>query len=297
MTYWLTVATFSLIYGSLAISYNICVGYVGLLSIAHAAFFSIGAYAYGIIGFQTGDGALFPVAALAGILVAVAIATALGWVFTMLDEHYVIIGTFALQIIFTSLLLNLDVITGGIQGIAGIPWPEIGPWAIDTVNDRLIFAVLLVILTLGYAVWILKSPIGLRTRAARENPVAASSTGISVRRLQVIMFASGAGFAALAGSVYAGVIGFIDPTTFTLHVSITMLSMVVIGGLGNPYGALVGGIVIATLPALVQEFDIGASSASAIQQILFGLIMILMIILRPSGLFPENRLVRIPQGK
>jgi branched-chain amino acid transport system permease protein len=146
------------------------------------------------------------------------------------------------------------------------------------------------------AVLLLYSPLGMRARATREEPTAATAIGINVRRLQVSLFAIGAALASVAGSVYAGTIGFIDPTTFTLHSSILILSMVVVGGIGNPFGVFIGGVVIASLPAFVQEFDIGAVYAAALQQMLFGFIMVVMVIVRPSGLFPETLLRRAPEN-
>lgn len=296
MTYWLTVATFSLIYGSLAVSYNLSVGYIGLLSIAHAAFFSIGAYVYGYIAAGQGDGSVFLLSAVAGAIASAAVAAGLGAIVTMLSSHYVMIGTFALQMIFTSLIINLTGITGGVVGLAGIPAPVI--FSVEFSSSVLAFALAagLALATFTVASVLLYSPFGLRARATREDPVAASAIGINVRRLQIAFFSIGAALASVAGSVYAGTIGFIDPSIFTLHASVLILSMVVVGGIGNPLGVFLGGITIATLPAIVQEFDIGAVYAAPLQQMLFGMIMIVMVVVRPSGLFPETLLRRTSEA-
>jgi branched-chain amino acid transport system permease protein len=295
MAYWITVLTFALIFGSLAVSYNISVGYVGMLSIAHAAFFSIGAYVYGYLGTVVGDGSWFVIAVLLAMLIAAAVSIVVGVVITLLPEQFVIMGTFALQVIFTTLLINLASITRGVQGIAGIPSPEIGPLAFDTRNASLALAAALAVFTLGLAWALLKSNIGLRSRAVRDDPLAAQSMGISVRTVQVGFFAIGAMLAALAGTIYAGVIGYIDPSTFTIEASVQLLSMVVIGGIGNPLGAMLGGIVISILPPLLIEFNVGESSAAAIQQVLFGVVMIAVIMLRPRGLLPERLIARKKQ--
>ncbi len=296
MAYWITVITFALIFGSLAVSYNISVGYVGMLSIAHAAFFSIGAYVYAYLGTAVGDGSWFVVSVLAAMAIAAAIAVAVGVIITLLPEQFVIMGTFALQVIFTTLLINMASITRGVQGIAGVPAPQIGPLVFDGRNSALILAAVLAAFTLGLAWALLKSNIGLRSRAVRDDALAAQSMGISVRTVQVGFFAIGAMLAALAGTIYAGVIGYIDPSTFTIETSVQLLSMVVIGGIGNPFGAMLGGIVISVLPALMIEFEIGESSAAAIQQVLFGAVMILVIMLRPRGLLPEGLIARKKQA-
>lgn len=288
MAYWITVFTFALIFGSLAVSYNISVGYVGMLSIAHAAFFSIGAYVYGYLGTAVGDGSWFVPAVLIAVLMAMAISIAVGAIITLLPEQFVIMGTFALQVIFTTLLINLASVTKGVQGIAGIPAPEIGPLVLEGRNASLLLAATLAAFTLGLALALLRSNIGLRSRAVRDDALAAQSIGISVRTVQVGFFAIGAALAALAGTIYASVIGYIDPSTFTIETSVQLLSMVVIGGIGNPVGAMLGGIGIALLPPMLIELDVGESSAAAIQQVLFGVVMILVIMLRPSGLLPER---------
>lgn len=296
MAYWITVLTFALIFGSLAVSYNISVGYVGMLSIAHAAFFSIGAYVYGYLGTVVGDGSWFVPAVLIAVLMAMAISIVVGAVITLLPEQFVIMGTFALQVIFTTLLINLVSITKGVQGIAGIPAPQIGPLVFEGRNASLLLATALAAFTLGLALALLKSNIGLRSRAVRDDALAAQSIGISVRTVQVGFFAIGAALAALAGAVYAGVIGYIDPSTFTIETSVQLLSMVVIGGIGNPVGAMLGGIGISLLPPVLIELAVGESSAAAIQQVLFGVVMILVIMLRPSGLLPERSIARKKQA-
>jgi len=295
VAYWITVITFALIFGSLAVSYNISVGYVGMLSIAHAAFFSVGAYVYGYLGTVVGDGSWFIVAVVLAMAIAAAISIVVGMVITLLPEQFVIMGTFALQVIFTTLLINLASITKGVQGISGIPSPQIGPLAFDTRELSLLLAALLAVFTLALARVLLKSNIGLRSRAVRDDALAAQSMGISVRMVQVGFFAIGAMLAALAGTIYAGVIGYIDPSSFTIETSVQLLSMVVIGGIGNPFGAMLGGIVISVLPALLIEFEVGESSAAAIQQVLFGVVMILVIMVRPRGLLPEGLIARKKQ--
>lgn len=291
MEYWITVLTFALIFASLSVSYNISVGYVGMLSIAHAAFFSVGAYTYGYLGTKLGGGELFLPAVGLAVLIALAISITIGAIITLLPENFVVMGTFALQVIFTTLLINTTAITNGVQGLAGIPAPIIGPFEFDSRIDTFILTAILAVGSLLIALAILRSNVGLRARAVREEPAAALSLGVPVRLIQVSFFAVGASLAAVAGCVYAGVIGFIDPSSFTIHTSVQLLAMVVIGGMGNPYGALAGGFVISVLPALLIEANIGESAAAALQQILFGAVMILVIMLRPSGMFPEGKIV------
>lgn len=292
MEYWIAVLTFALIFASLSVSYNISVGYVGMLSLGHAAFFSVGAYTYGYLGTKFGGGELFLPSVALAVVISLTIAIAVGAIITLLPEQFVVMGTFALQVIFTTLLVNTSAITNGVQGLAGIPAPIIGPFEFVSRTGTFLLTAALALGSLLVAWLVLNSNVGLRARAVREEPAAALSLGVPVRLIQVSFFAVGAALAAIAGCVYAGVIGFIDPSSFTIHTSIQLLAMVVIGGMGNPLGAMAGGLLISILPALLIEMDIGESAAAGIQQILFGAVMILVIMLRPSGMFPERTIAK-----
>ena len=208
MEYLITVLTFALIFASLSMSYNISVGYVGMLSMAHAAFFSIGAYTYGYLGTKLGGGEFFLPAVGLAVLIALAISITIGAIITLLPENFVVMGTFALQVIFTTLLINTTAITNGVQGLAGIPAPIIGPFEFDSRTDSLIIAAILALASLLIALAILRSNVGLRARAVREEPAAALSLGVPVRLIQVSFFAVGASLAATsAGASAASITG------------------------------------------------------------------------------------------
>jgi len=289
--YVLTLITFALLFGSLAVAYNLSVGLVGLLSISHAAFFSIGAYAYGVLGESMGGDGFLPACGL-GMLIAAVIAVTLGVLLIVLPEQYVILGTFALQVTFTTLLTNWIDVTNGVQGMAGIPPIRLLGWEAQSGLAKLGLTVVFAAGTLVLSWLVLASRLGFIARAARDEPAAAAAIGIAVRRTRVGFFVLGACLASVAGAIYAGVIGYIDPSSFTVEVSIQFLSMVVVGGLGSPLGAFVGGIMISLLPPVLQEFSLELNAAAAIQQVVFGALMVAMIVFRPGGLLPERRLVR-----
>lgn len=295
--YVLTLLTFALVFGALAVSYNLSVGFVGLLSVSHAAFFAVGAYAYGILATAADTGSVFPLALGVGGLVAALIAVTLGLLLIALPEQYVIIGTFALQVTFTTVLMNWSDLTAGVQGITGIPGAVILRQPFESGAAKLVLAAALAVFSLGVAWAILHSRLGIVARAARDEPDAAAAIGIAVRPVRVCLFTMGAVLASAAGAVYASVIGYIDPSSFTIETSIQVLSMVVIGGAGSPVGAFIGGVVIALLPAALQELSLATNAAAAIQQIVFGVAMVVMIVFRPSGLFPERRLLEGPATK
>jgi branched-chain amino acid transport system permease protein len=127
----------------------------------------------------------------------------------------------------------------------------------------------------------------------RDDPVAAEGLGVSTKKVSILFFSLSAGLAGIAGGVFAGIVLYVDPTSFTLETSILVLSMIAIGGLGNPYGVLLGGLVISFLPQLLRQLDLASGSAASLQQIIYGLALIVIMIVRPVGLLREQPVVRI----
>lgn len=293
MIYWLTVLAFAGVYASLAISYNMVAGYVGMLSMAHAVFFGIGAYTYAIIGTKIStSGESFLPAVLVGMVLAVVVACLLGALFLWLPPEYVIVVTLSVQVALTSVLLALGDLTGGAYGIPGIPMPTVAGFVFGDAYTNLLLVGILVAVTLAVAVFVRRPPLGLAARASRDDPVAAAACGIRPRAVLLYYFALAGALAAAAGAVFAGISVYVDPHSFTIDVSILVLSMVAIGGLGNPYGALIGGFAIALLPQLLDQMHLSSGVAAPLQQILYGLALVLVVIVRPAGLFPERQVER-----
>lgn len=293
MTYWITVATLALVYGSLALSYNMAVGYVGMLSMTHAAFFGIGAYSYALLGTSAATGAVFLPALMVGFGLAAGGGLLLGTLIMWLPREYVVLVTFSVQLIMTALMVTMTGLTGGPVGVPAVPFPEIGGWVVDNVEEGLVLATALVLLTLVVSVVAARYPLGLSARMVRDDPVAAEGLGVSTKKVSILFFSLSAGLAGVAGGVFAGIVLYVDPTSFTLETSILVLSMIAIGGLGNPYGVLLGGVVISFLPQLLRQLDLASGSAASLQQIIYGLALIVIMIVRPVGLLREQPVVRI----
>lgn len=298
MDYWMTVLTFAAIYAGLALACNIAVGYVGMLSIAFAALFGVGAYTYALVSTKLWtDGNLFLLAVVGAFAVTALVGVFLCIFMLWLPVEYVVLITFAVQLIATQLLFVASGITNGALGIAGIPIPKILGWEVDTVSDQFVLAVAMLAIVLAVSSFALRPSLGLRARAVRDDPVAAEGLGISVKLTSAVFFALSAGLAGVAGAVYAAVTMYVDPVSFTIHVSVLVLSMVVLGGLGNPYGAVLGALVISLLPQLLRQLSLDSGSAAVLQQIIYGFALIIIMIVRPVGLMPERTVLSAPRER
>lgn len=282
MNYFFYVISLVAIYGILTVSLNLVVGYTAILSVAHAAFMGIGAYAAALL--LTGWGfnffATLPVAmAVAGLVSGILAVSTL-----RLKGDYYIIGSFGFQVILYNVFLNWIGLTGGPFGIRNIPRPQ-------AFGSNLRYA----ILTLGFlavCLWVARrvgeSPYGKVLRAIREDEAAVASIGKNVTRYKVSVFVLSSMLASVGGALYAGLISYIDPFTFTIHESIFLLALVIIGGSGNVYGSVVGAAVLIVIPEALRFFDVPTTVASPIREILYGLLMILFLRFRPKGLLPER---------
>lgn len=286
MNYLLYVISLVAVYGILTAALNLAVGYTGILSIAQAAFMGIGAYAAGIL--LTEWGLNFFYALPVGMAVAGLAGAALAWGTLRLKGEYYVIASFGFQVIIYSILLNWISLTGGPFGIREIPPPQALGFAFAGPLRYAIF-------TLGFlaiCVWVTwrlgESPYGKVLRAIREDDAAAASIGKNVNRYKIVIFTVSAVLASVGGALYACLITYIDPFTFTIHESIFILALVIIGGSGNVYGSVVGAAVLISIPEMLRFFDVPTTVASPIREILYGALMIIFLRFRPKGLLPER---------
>lgn len=282
MEYFLHILILIGIYTILAVSLDLLAGHAGLLSIAHAAFYGLGAYTSALLAVHTG--APF----LVGIFVGMAVATLVSLVVSLpslrLHDDYFVIATFGFQMILFSVFNNWMDVTRGPLGIPGIPQPSIFGWTLQSHSGFVVLAALLA--TFAYVVVgrISTSPFGRVLRAIRENEVFAQALGKNTLRFKVTAFAVSAALAASAGSLYAHYITYIDPTSFTVMESILVISMVIIGGAGSPWGPLIGAVVLVTLPEALRFVGLPSSVAANLRQIFYGTLLVVMMMVRPRGL-------------
>jgi len=282
MEYLLHIVILVSIYAVLSASLDLLAGHSGLMSIAQAAFYGLGAYSSALLAVQFG--ASFGVGVLAGMAVSVSVSFIVSLPSLRLHDDYFVIATFGFQMILFSIFNNWMDLTRGPLGIPGIPQPVIFGWKVDTHLEFLLMAAFFA--SFAYlAVYLLtSSPFGRVLHAIREDEVFAQSLGKNTLRFKVTAFAVSAALAAMAGSLYAHYITYIDPTSFTVMESILVISMVIIGGAGSLWGPLVGAVVLVTLPEALRFVGLPSSVAANLRQIIYGALLVVMMMVRPKGL-------------
>ncbi len=282
MEYLLHILILIGIYVILAESLNLIVGYTGLLSIAHAAFYGVGAYVAALMALKLGSP--FVINIICAVVISGLLGGLVGIPSLRIKDHYFVIATFAFQVIAFSILNNWVSFTGGPMGLPGIPQPVIFGWKVSSHLDFLLLVGFLAVLTCWLCHRIIKSPFGRVLMAIREDEVFALAAGKNVAVYKVAVFVIGAGMAAIAGALYAHYISFIDPTSFTVMESIFIISIVIIGGAGSLRGPVVGAVVLVMLPEILRFVGLPSSVAANIRQILYGGLLVAFMMWRPQGL-------------
>ena len=285
MIYLLHIFILIGIYIILSVSLNLLAGYTGILSMAHAAFFGVGAYVVALLALNVHTP--FILNMLLAIIAAGAFGAIVGIPSLRIKDDYFIIATFAFQIITFSVLNNLVSFTGGPMGLPGIPQPVIFGLKIDSHWSFLILTTVLATFTYFIANRIVSSPYGRILKAIREDEVFTQSLGKNVSAFKIKIFMVSAALASIAGVLYATYITYIDPTSFTVNESIFIISIVIIGGAGNLKGSVVGAVVLVMLPELLRFIGLPNSVAANIRQMLYGGLLVVFMLWRPRGFIGE----------
>ena len=282
MDYALHLLTLMCIFAVLSVSLDLLIGHTGILSFAHAAFYGIGAYATAILTVTYGWGWL-PAMMFAFVLGA-ALAIAIGIPTLRLGGDYFILALFGFQSIVISIILNWESLTNGPFGIRGIPRPAVGEWSVPSGVGILAFCCAVALLVFEVHRRFNRSPMRAVLHAIRDDDTVAQSLGINVVRTRIVVFAIGGGFAAIAGALLAFYFRFIDPTSFNFNTMILLWAMVFIGGSQRLLGAIVGPAILIVFPELFRFLGVNGTSIAYVQQGLYGLLLILLMMFRPQGL-------------
>ena len=282
MEYLLHILVISGIYIILTLSLNLIVGYTGLPALGHAAFSCIGAYVSSLLalnfGFSPWIGLM--VGACAGALLGVVI----GYPSLRLKGDYLALTTFGLGVIVYSIAKNWVSITRGPMGLPGIPQFSVIGYQLSEIWTYLILVIIFGLITVFVIRRVVNSPFGRVLKSIREDEIASEALGKDTGKHKLLVFIIGAFFAAIAGSLYAHYITFIDPSSFTMMESITILLMVIFGGMGSIPGSIVGAIILVVFPELLRFLGMPSSIAAQTRQMIYGLLLILLMIKRPQGL-------------
>src|SRR5262245_38517648 len=228
-----------------AIGLNLTLGYAGQISLPQAAFVGIGAYT---TAWLTTRGWPFWTTYLLAGVVCFAIGWLLGYPALRVQHHYLAFVTLAFNTLLYLVFRNEEWLTGGIYGINNVPRPDVLGWSMSRPREFYYFCLAHLALVSLAAWWLIRSPWGRAFVAVRENPVRALSLGVDTRRYTLMAFALGAGLGGISGALYAPLVQFVDPTPFSLGLSLNLLLMVVVGGSGYFFGPFLGAIVAVLLP-------------------------------------------------
>jgi len=310
-TAWVRIANIALLYVLLALGLNIVVGFAGLLDLGYIAFYAVGAYVYALLasphfGLHLPFWVILPI----GAMVAALFGVMLGAPTLKLRGDYLAIVTLGFGEIVRIFLNNLSQpvnITRGPQGLAGIDPVRIA--GVDFSRSDSVLGVVLsgpmkyyyLLLGLMLAIILINvrlqdSRIGRAWEAIREDEVAARAMGIDTTGMKLLAFAMGASFGGVAGGMFSAIQGFISPESFVLVESVMVVSMVVLGGMGNIAGVILGAVLLAFVPEILRWTVEPAQQAlfgkmliepEVIRMLIFGLALVLVMLFRPAGLLPS----------
>lgn len=296
------LATLVLIYVMLGLGLNIVVGFAGLLDLGFVGFYAVGAYTYALLYHWAGWG-FWQALPLAGAMSAL-FGFLLGFPVLRLRGDYLAIVTLGFGEIIRLMLINLYGLTGGPDGISGIPKPsffgyqmarratdggvtfhDMMGWTFnsqDVVVYLYLMALCLALLTLYVSSRVIRMPIGRAWEALREDEIACRSLGLNPTTIKLSAFTMGAMFAGFGGAFFAARQGLVNPESFTFIESALILAIVVLGGMGSQVGVILAAILLTVVPELAREF-------AEYRMLIFGLVMVVMMVWRPQGLLPVKR--------
>jgi branched-chain amino acid transport system permease protein len=311
-TAWVRITNLAILFALLSVGLNIVVGFAGLLDLGYIAFYGVGAYTYALLASPHFNLHLpFWVILPIGAVLACVFGVLLGAPTLKLRGDYLAIVTLGFGEIVRIFLNNLSQpvnITNGPQGISRIDPFTIGGFSFSksetlaglTFSGPIKYYYLLLVVLMLVIVVNLRlqdSRIGRAWVAIREDEVAAQAMGINTRNVKLLAFAMGASFGGIAGGMFSAIQGFISPESFVLVESIMVLAMVVLGGMGNIWGVILGAILLSFVPELLrytvepfQKAVFGRTivEPEVIRMLLFGLALVLMMLYRPAGLWPSR---------
>lgn len=283
IAYLQNIAVLFCINAILALTLNFIMGYAGIFSLAHAIFFGVGAYATAYIAMHASDSLLLCMAASAAISAVLSMALALPAL--RVRGEYFVAASLGLQVIGVTIFSEWKSITGGLGGMIGIPRPRLWGYTFNDDTAFLILALVVLGIVVGITALLVRGSFGRSLMAIRDSESAAQTYGKHVNAVKTLSVAVAAGLAGVAGSLYAFYISFINVESFMLETSILLMAMVIIGGTGTLFGPIVGAALLMSLPAALTYLPfLPPTELGSIQQIIYGLAMVLLMMFRPGGL-------------
>jgi len=266
------------IYTIMASSFNLIIGFGGLISIAHPIFFALSAYASALANMHFG--VPIPLAVLLGALFAAAMSVMLSLPSLRVSGDYLLIASIGFQLGFVEVIKNVD-FAGGAGGLTNIASMYSGP------NRSLAFVATVLVIAVAvvaFVHWLTRGEYGRAIQAMRDDEECFSSLGRNAMAIKITIFAIGSGLAGLAGALYAHYFQFLTPEQFGIIQSALILTMVVVGGMGTTSGPVVGALLLTALPQAITFLNLPPSVMAPLQGMLYTGLVILFLFVRPAGL-------------
>jgi len=298
MTYLLHLLMLLFVYAMAACSLNMIIGYCGLLNLAHAGYFAIGAYTYALLTVTLGWG--FIPATLSAASVAAALSLFISLPSRRFRGDFFVLISLAVELVFFGLFYNwysdghppgtLENLTNGPFGLEGVGRPEFLGRGLERGPGLVILAAVLTSIVLASCYFMLSSPWGRLLKAIRDDEVAVRSLGKNPDKARAELMAIACAVAAVSGSLYASYLGYVDPSLSSLDQSMLFLAMVLLGGVERFWGPMLGAAVLLLLPEFLREVGFSGQLAPSIRNIIVGVVLCILMHSRPEGLIGSYRL-------
>lgn len=271
------------VYIILALSLNLITGYAGQLVLGHAAFYGIGAYVTALTMLKLNFNFFIAIA------FGMAVSGFFGYILSLptlrLKGDYLAIVTLGFGEIVRLVFVNWTTLTRGPLGLSGIAKPQLFGFVFQSYTSYYFLCVSFVLFTIFFMVRLVRSGVGMCMSAVKSDEIATESIGIKPLKYKRLAFVISASFAGMAGALYASYITFISPTTFVYNTSVTILAMVVLGGLASVPGAVIGAAALTIIPEALRFLD-------DYRMLIYGALMVIMMIYRPQGFYGAEKRTR-----
>lgn len=288
--YIIRVMCMVFVYSILTLSLNFVTGYLGATSMGHAALYCVGAYVGALVA--TRLGLSFWVSLPLSVIVGLLVGGILGVCTMKLSGSYMTVTTLAFAQVVTMIAKNWTSVTNGTLGIKNIPKATLFGIKLTVKNGGMYYLGLaLLVLVILVSVVIIKSKYGRAFIAVRDDELGARMMGLKTRNYRLLGTVISGGLAGVAGCYYSYLTGYIDPVTFSFDISMTILTMAILGGLASIPGSIVGAAILTVFPELLRELDI-------YRYLFFGFILVIMMRIRPQGILGNVKTAyyRLPKG-
>jgi branched-chain amino acid transport system permease protein len=267
----------------LAASLNFIIGYAGIYSMAHAAFFGISAYTGALVAMHVSTSLLVAIPLAMAVCALLSLAISLPAL--RVRGEYFVVASLGLQMIAYTVFAEWKSVTGGLGGITGVPIATLFGYPVRSLGAFLVVSLVCLALVIVVIWALVRTSFGRNLQAIRDDEVAAASFGKNVALIKALAVTISSALCAVAGVLYAFHVSFVSPESFTVDQSVLIMAMIIIGGTGTVFGPILGAMIIHLLPAgLTYLTFLPSRDIASLQQIIYGAAMVLLMIYWPSGL-------------